>query len=71
MTPKTLEYIAVDRLRPVGARPGRPLGILPRIGCGIFETDEIARPCRVDALWVGFEAGVEVLNVSGVAAIEE
>src|SRR5690606_9013287 len=62
---------AIGGLRPVAARPGRALGILPGVARRILEAAEIARPGRVDALWIGLEAGVEILDVAGVAAVEE
>ena len=65
------DQLAIGGLGPVGAGPGRPLGILPDVVAGVLEPAEIAGPGGVDALRVGLVAAVEVFDIGGVAAVEE
>ena len=62
---------AIGDLRPVLALPGGALGVGGRLGARVLELAEIADPGGVDAGGIGFEAGVEFVNIGGVAAIQE
>ena len=57
--------------RPVSARPGRAGGVAGDVGGGFAETLEEILPARVDAGRVLGVAGVQMLDVIGVLALEE
>ena len=62
---------AARRLRPVRPLPGRPAGALEHIGAIILQALEECLPLGVDRLGVVLVAGMEVLDIVGIAAIEE
>ena len=62
---------AARRLRPVRPRPRRPAGALEHIGAIILQALEECLPLGVDRLGVVLVAGMEVLDIVGIAAIEE
>ena len=77
--PLHLGPVAVERgdqlparsLRPIRPLPGRPAGALLHVGAVVLEALEESLPFGIDRVPVGLVAGVEVLDVVGVAAIKE
>ena len=59
------------RQRPVGAAPGRPLGVLLNVGRAVFQALEELLPLGVDRGRVSFEAGVDFVDVGGVGALQK
>jgi hypothetical protein len=65
------DQVAARGLRPITPRPARAFGVLRGGILRIVQTGEEALPGLVDAVGVGLEAGVELLDVVGVPSIEE
>ncbi len=65
------DQVAAGGLRPIPPSPARALGVVGRGVLRVIQTGEEALPGLVDAVRVGLEAGVELLDVVGVTSIEE
>ena len=59
------------RERPVVAAPGRALGVLLDVGRGVFQALEEFLPFGVDRRGVLLVAGVEIVDVGGVGALQK
>ena len=62
---------AIGLDRPMAGAPGRALGVLADIAGIIGQAVEEFAPFRIDRLGIVFVAGLQLLDIGGVAAIEE
>ena len=65
------DEIIARRLRPVRQRPGGAPRALEHLGGIVLEAAEEHLPLRIDRIGIGLVAGVEVVHVAGVAAVEK
>ena len=65
------DEIVARRLRPVRQAPGRAAGVLEHRGGIVLEAREEHLPLRIDRVGIGLVAGVELVHVGGVAAVQE
>ena len=65
------DQLALRALRPVRPLPGRAAGGLGDLGAVVLQALEERLPLGVDRVGIGQVAGVEVLDIGGIAAIEE
>src|SRR4029079_6436039 len=57
--------------RPVVAAPGRTVGVLLDVGRGVFQAFEEFLPVGIDGGGVLLVAGVEIVDVGGVCALQK
>src|SRR5580704_11395512 len=65
------DKIAAGQRRPTRPAPRRAVRILFNVGGAVFQALEERLPLGIDSLRIGFVAGVEVLDIGGIAAVEE
>ena len=65
------DEFAARRLRPVRPRPRGPFGALEHIGTIVLQALEECLPLGINGLGIVLVAGIEVLDIVGIAAIEE
>ena len=63
--------LVLRRQRPVVAAPGRALGVLLDVGWTVFQALEELLPLGVERGRVLFVAGVDIVDVGGVGALQE
>jgi hypothetical protein len=65
------DELAARGLRPLWPLPGRPARARRYVGAVVFEALEEGLPFAVERRRVGLVTGIEVLNVVGIATVEE
>ena len=65
------DEVAARQRRPVRPRPGRPFGVLSDIPRVVLQALEERPPLAVHRLGIGLVARVKLVDVVGVAAVEE
>ena len=63
--------IVLRRQRPVVAAPGGAFGVLADVGRGVFQALEELLPFGIDRAGVLFIAGVEIVDIGGVGALQK
>jgi len=61
----------VRRQRPIVPAPGGAFGVLPDVVRGVFQALEEFLPLGVDRAGVLFVAGVEIVDIGGVGALQK
>ena len=63
--------VVLWRKRPVVAAPGGAFGVLADVGGGVFQALEELLPLGVDRAGILFKAGVEIVDIGGIGALQK